>query len=348
MNKYSMLYRPCLYNFYGWFPKNIVDTLSNFSFTDPLTIAVGTFGFNTDVTYDLLEDTIHLIIVDCSHHPWQHFPIPDKFCDIPVIGLTGFYDTCTTKVSHEWQYFYYPFYFAGPSCIDEYQSNFSSSSNVKKFKFSCLNRSPKSERIWFYTQLFKQNFYNDSITSFFNNYPYDSPQVDLFDLDYDTKEYFNKYISPLLPICLDTDCENYFTSEIYHNHPAYTDTYINIISEHSYQDKFLSEKSVKPIVSEQLYLMAGPAGAVKKLEQLGFDTYKDIIDHTYYDNEDNWQSRLNKMLEVAADLSKQNLEKINKETYVRRANNHKYFFSQDFQNIIFNPIIECINQKLKI
>jgi hypothetical protein len=334
---------PAIYRTRGFFPDDIAVILENFKFPKQLKIAHGGFGVNPP-----FEKNTNLIIVDCTHHPWLHPPIPKLYENIPVLGLTGLYNKSDTKiVPQDENYIYYSYHFGYTSFLPN-KDIVINNDLPRPYNFSCLNRSPKIERVWFYTQLFQQNFYKNSITSFYNEFPYGG-NIRFDDLDEDTATFFKDCVLHLLPICIQSEKNIYikhgknYNEEVYHDHPAFNDAYVNIISEHSYTEKIITEKTIKPIAAQQLFLMAGPQFAIKELKNLGFDVFEDIIDHDYYDNEEHYKIRLLKMLEIAADLNNQNLKLIFEKTKQRREQNKNYLFGQELRYKIFSPIIEFIN-----
>lgn len=300
-------------------------------------------------------------VIDGSHHPYDTPGVwpDDQLIPRPWVRTCGFYD-CSEK---DWVYI--PFYFAQANCLPHHlefytRTHVHFTKEVKDYKFSCINRIPKLERIWFYSKLHQRPFYKDTIATFQNKHPdYDSKTLFIEGFDYDvegaspetyyrridneTATYFKNVIHKTLPHTteFDTDKNQVFLDRTI-NHPAFNNAYVNIISEHLYDKTFLSEKTVKPLASAQLFLMAGPRGAVKHLEDMGFDTYRDYIDHDHYDHEADWQTRLQKMLDVAEDLSDQDLHAINNETITRRERNREYLFSFEFRNVIFSQLNDWI------
>jgi hypothetical protein len=65
---------------------------------------------------------------------------------------------------------------------------------------------------------------------------------------------------------------------------GHTDAYCNLVMEHSMEIEIISEKSFKPFIAEQIPVYCAQNGAVQFIEQLGFDTFKDLINHSSYDN----------------------------------------------------------------
>jgi hypothetical protein len=113
-------------------------------------------------------------------------------------------------------------------------------------------------------------------------------------------------------------------------HPAYTDSYINLVTETDMSNAFVTEKTWKPVASAQLFLIVGHKNAIEHLRDMGVDTFDDIVDHNYYDSEPDWQQRIQKIHRVLDDLLIQDLESIYKDTEQRRTSNSKKFFNGEF------------------
>lgn len=72
---------------------------------------------------------------------------------------------------------------------------------------------------------------------------------------------------------------------------VHSDCLFNITTEtyysncwNNYSEMFITEKTWKPIVAKQIFVIIGPKGILKKLQDLGFKTFGDYIDESY-DNE---------------------------------------------------------------
>jgi hypothetical protein len=125
--------------------------------------------------------------------------------------------------------------------------------------------------------------------------------------------------------------------------PANTDSYIHLVTETTVKPKiFLSEKTWKPIASEQLFLVFGNVGIISYLRDQGVDVFDDLIDHSY-DNEQNWENRLIMIHEQLRKLINMDLEFIYKDTEQRRRNNQQKFFMGEFDKKFYQTIMECIN-----
>lgn len=96
-------------------------------------------------------------------------------------------------------------------------------------------------------------------------------------------------IKNLVPYQLDThhldinDLPNFFTVT---NYPRqfYENSYLHIVTETKFENAktpFFSEKTWRPILNLQPFIMMGNTGSLEKLHELGFKTFSPFIDETY-------------------------------------------------------------------
>ena len=317
-------------------------------------------GFNAEPKTLDINDDYDFLIFDHSHHPLDSkFVLEDtQFGNIHYSEIsrriallhgnfTEYNQECDNRV-------YFPYYFAEvfQLTLNYRRADILYTRNDKTYDFSCLNRNPKTERMWFYTYLHQQPFFKNTLSSFYPTWTTgEASQVAELEWycgnDENVCQYYIENILPTLPCGIAQDLDEYsrdpgfFTRDI--NHPAFSDSYINIISEHLYDVPFLSEKTVKPLAAAQLFLMAGPQYAIRHLEDLGFDVFRDIIDHNYYDREPDAKQRLLKMLRVANKLFYENIPEIYRNTFHRREQNRTHLFSESFKSRIFRPLNSWMN-----
>jgi hypothetical protein len=272
------------------------------------------FGSDSGVinmTYDLLEQAgVNFIVI--SHCPSDHLKRPNLY--------------------------YYPwFYYDTMTNIQ--LGNVDSSCN-RKYSLSCLNGLPKIHRIQNYILLKKKSYFADCCTSFYSigNREWYSRSDDQ-SLD-STVEHEWNLLSLTLPV---------FDARVWRNadHPAFTDSYVNLVTESGIQEKlFISEKTWKPIAHAQLFLILGNPGTVEHLRNSGVDTFDDIIDHKYYDHEPDWKVRIDKIHLVLDSLLSQDLEQLYHQTQTRRELNRQRFHSGDFdKNQYHNLLVSKIQER---
>jgi len=90
-------------------------------------------------------------------------------------------------------------------------------------------------------------------------------------------------------------------------------TFVNIVTETLFDNDsvFISEKLYKPILCCQPFIVVGSPNYLKKLRELGFETFSDIWDESY-DEEENTTERFAKIVDTLEDIAswdphKQNL-----------------------------------------
>lgn len=202
--------------------------------------------------------------------------------------------------------------------------------SARTYKVSCLGGNARSHRIYNYLQFKNKPYAQESLVSMYKT---TKTRQDDVDLDEETWSQWNTIKDSL---------ESWHNTWLpMDNHPAWFDTYINIIGESTVCDRiFLSEKTWKPIASGQLFVMFGNPGSIAHLRDLGVDVFDDIINHKYYDTEPNWKIRLEKLYAVVDSLINQDLSAIYTQTQERRLNNKQNFLAGNFDRQYYNQIMD--------
>lgn len=207
----------------------------------------------------------------------------------------------------------------------------------RDYYVSCLNRRPLNHRAYLIAKLYNQGFVNNkNYITFYNRNPYTNDLITEHDyyiqqLPELTKKEFIDLI-PLLPFNHDLNYSG--QNDVSFNHDAYSNSYLNIVTESEVECRWFSEKVMKPLATGQLFLLAAGQQAVNDLRELGFDVFDDIIDHSRYDSLANWTDRLDTIISMLHEYQNLNWKEIYKETLIRRQKNIHYFFSESFQNKI--------------
>ena len=197
----------------------------------------------------------------------------------------------------------------------------------------CLNGNPRTHRIAHFYALKKRFSEQQMHVSMFQTSF--EPVGDPVHLHEEEKQYYES-VKNLLPVR-----QNIVSNSV--QLPALTDAYLHIISETTVRDRiFLTEKTWKPIVAGQIFLMFGNPGSVAYLRSVGVDCFDDIIDHDRYDHLPDWRDRMHEIHNIIADLQHENWAQIYQSTHTRRLNNQTRFFSGDFQHIYHNYRIESL------
>lgn len=215
---------------------------------------------------------------------------------------------------------FYPhwYHWAKQNWPEIYRSNIAS--DRKTHKISCLNNSARPHRILNWLEL-KDN--QDILWSIHNDPAELAHDMELTDLEW--QDWDSLRIK--LPARTHNNRGTRVDADILHE--AYTDSYVNFVTESTTCDKiFITEKTWKPIASGQLFVILGNQGIVKHLRDHGIDCFDDIIDHSYDAVEDP-RERLFKLHESVNKLLKQDLYNINLLTKQRRTKNAELFWSNE-------------------
>ena len=209
--------------------------------------------------------------------------------------------------------------------------NISALTDNRHYKISCLNRNPRPHRILNFLLLKNKKYFNDILFTF-QNADQGADRSDDIILPVQLKKEWEQ-IRQTLP--------SFFTSENI-KHCAYTDSYINFVTETTVTEGlFITEKTWKPVASEQLFVVYGNKGIIHHLRDIGVDVFDDIIDHDYYDNESDPQERLIRIHSIIESLIEQDLNQIFATTKTRRKQNRINFL----QGIFVKNYLDLVERK---
>tara|TARA_Y100001949_G_scaffold165653_1_gene161590 strand:+ start:2342 stop:3517 length:1176 start_codon:yes stop_codon:yes gene_type:complete len=142
----------------------------------------------------------------------------------------------------------------------------------KSKDYICLNGKAKPHRRYMIQKLLENNLADNGLLSY---------------VCYDG-------VDPLQgPIYLDQNETQIRRNDRYMNPGVYNNSWINIVTEafpHVEQDMFITEKTFKPMLQLQPFMVLGNRGTLKRLKQYGYRTFDQIWDESY-DDLPTWQQR---------------------------------------------------------
>jgi hypothetical protein len=219
---------------------------------------------------------VDFLLVHCSDHPYNLpiFATNKKYLIVDAIfNSTNYWPSALLWSS----------FLANNENIDFVSS--------RKYTACCVNRRPALHRIyntiklWDYNRdKFKYVWYH--INHLNGPIPDDNDILNL--LGHDDFDHF-KHIDQSSPLFYPRS-EFILSSSL----DDYQDSYFNIVSEARLEEKYITEKIIKPIRAGQLFLAQAPVGTIAFLRKIGFDVYDDYLDHGY-DQIDNWIERTNQV-----------------------------------------------------
>jgi len=167
--------------------------------------------------------------------------------------------------------------------------------NSRPYLFTILNRTHKWWRATVMADLQRTNILESSLWSYNTNVtvgddPADNPiQVDTLELGPQIEQFLQQG-----PYTCDSLTADQHNDHHLHVPEHYTQSYCHVVLEtHFDADQsggtFLTEKTFKPIKHGQPFVIAGPAGSLQALRDLGYRTFDHAIDNTYDLIQDNTQ-----------------------------------------------------------
>ncbi len=172
----------------------------------------------------------------------------------------------------------------------------------RQYGFSCLNRNPTFHRLILYTMLKQAGLLDQFVYSYYDRCPYQGFKMTAHHYrnikNFVSQELYSQCIESLGDFPLAWGYEQQGINDHTINHPAYQDSWCNIVTETSAVFSFTSEKIWKPIAAGQLFLIAGAPGTASWLKELGFYTFDDSYDLKY-----NIQTRLEMIVDCVREHS---------------------------------------------
>jgi len=209
--------------------------------------------------------------------------------------------------------------------------------------FSCLNRNPSFHRLILYTKIKQRGLLDQFIYSFYDRCPYQGHKVTAQRYrglsDFIGEGEANLCLKNLQDFPLSWAGETLGNNDHTINHPAYQDTWCNIVTETSAVISFTSEKIWKPIAAGQLFLVAGAPNTTAWLRNLGFHIFDD-----YYDGKISLSSRF----DLLVDVIEQHRTDTRDWWYQNRyqiEHNYYLFHSGNVEKKLLEPAISQLNHK---
>lgn len=202
--------------------------------------------------------------------------------------------------------------------------NFIFDHTVKLYDFLYLNKIKRQHRVNLFNKIVSKNILSNSLFSFTDMQPpYRLP-----------KEYELPWLrGESYPSTHGNEDQDIFEK-------PYNVSSINIVSEtnNNNEETFITEKSWKPIIAGQIFVIHGNYRTLAKLKELGFQTFDCIFDESY-DNELDPNKRIKKIVELLTKLKSSKFLDLYANTKIIRDHNQKLFWNKQ-------KLSEIINQRV--
>lgn len=222
-------------------------------------------------------------------------------------------------------------------------------------KFTALVRTHKWWRATTMARLWRDGYHTQGYFSYnteidINDDPNDNPiSVDTY---YNLRKHTQDFLKsgPFTADDLNSVQHNTYSTTVREH---FSDSYLNVILEthlnvDSTNGTFLTEKTFKPIKHCQPFIMFAPYGSIKKLQEMGYQTFDHVIDHSYDNIGDN-NKRWNAVYQEFQRLIHQDLDKLYRDCRNDLIHNQQLFLSpkESRLNILLEKILNYARNQSK-
>ena len=148
-----------------------------------------------------------------------------------------------------------------------------------------------------------------------------------------------------LPLIIDDDRNHANDSHSINFWDQATESFCHVVTETVYDSTriHLTEKTFKPIVLEQPFLLVAPRGSLEYLRSYGFQTFGDLWDENYDHASD--QDRINAIADVCAEINAWTPSQLKDAQYHADAivKHNKRWFYGGFQDLLWQELTGMIN-----
>jgi len=313
------------------------------------------------------QKNIQYILIDCTMNPeiidrvynskvptrWQCLQDLNEICK--TYYITSDYTYYYNK--HAWIQFFPAFLWTiGSRQVDENFTNLPSrkykttydTELIKNKGIMCLNRNLTWHRLYFFSLLAEQSWFDKITYSFLNKIENRLDAVCI-------KEFLNaqeseriKSLDHLLPIAVESERSvskeqipiMWFEGASSVVTPEYKDHAINLVTETSMTEGIiLTEKSCKPFMAYQIPVIVGPVGANQFLHDIGLDMFEDIVPWRTWDSLTDHKLKMQKIVVWLGQLlsesnSAQHILSIHQQCHTRLIKNKQRFHSPEFLDLL--------------
>ena len=121
-------------------------------------------------------------------------------------------------------------------------------------------------------------------------------------------------------------------------------TLVHVVTETVYKGhkNHLTEKTFKPIVLQQPFIIVGNRGSLQYLKRYGFQTFSDAWDESYDDADD--ATRVKKIAALLTELEHADREYLYELCLPAIKHNYDWFYSGGFERVLWDELVAMVNQ----
>jgi hypothetical protein len=205
------------------------------------------------------------------------------------------------------------------------------SATPRRYSIASLGGKSRYHRIEDYVKLREKPYFDKLLVAMNNNFDLEECKLET-QIEFWNDDIIKKFQSLLLTGELNQG--PYQDHSI--QHPAYTDSYINYVTETSIRTReiYQSEKTFKPFMSGQFGIWLSNPGHVEFLRAIGLDVFDDVFDGHAYDRESNLNQRIDQIHHLIDRIMTVDLQQIFHDTVARRQANIDQFYSTELEELL--------------
>jgi hypothetical protein len=283
-----------------------------------------------DIHMSLFEDTVRRNKdLNYGNGPLHKAIITSEYCSEDVVFL---------EKEYGWKSYYY--FFHGWAALDWYRGyhrTFLHQPKNIQYTFLCPNNivgGKRSHRLELFDELAKRNLLNTNLVSMPAVCPYEGITV---------KDYINSDVK--LPLVIDSFDNHANNSHQITLWKQASESLIQVVTETVFlgDKNHLTEKTFKPIVMQQPFVIAGCKGSLEYLRKYGFETFSSVWDESYDTLPDD--QRIAAIGNLLQELEHSNCrEWLSEQCAPIVEHNFNHFYGGAFEKILWEEITDMLEQ----
>lgn len=214
-----------------------------------------------------------------------------------------------------------------------------------RYTFLCPNNiigGCRRHRLELLSELVDRELVYNNLVSFPDRCPYENKSVTELCHEYDID-----MAAVDLPLKIDHGADYHSGSHQIDMWSLASQSLLHVVTETVYNGRkqHLTEKTFKPIVMQQPFVLVSCRGSLEYLRRYGFKTFNDVWDESYDDASDELRIlKIGKLLSDLHNLSSKEKQQLQKHLMPIVKHNYNWFYSNEYQSLLWEELTTMVNQ----
>lgn len=257
------------------------------------------------------ESYVQGVIYDELNEIISSLDIPKNRCHVVLSNLAYNQFESDNFIAHNIDY--WTIHILHKAYSDSNAFDYQAHSEMRNKKALCLNRRDREHRRYILAYLYANGYDTDTYISNLSNHDTAIEYPRWANKDQFLQDIFYNRCGP---VHLDATSEVAISNIIDINQDLVHDSYVHLVNETSFNNSvsneqlytkllFITEKTLKPILYKQLFIVVGNPGTLRHLHRLGVQTFPELFDESYDDEHDpnKRMSTIQKNLDILFSMS---------------------------------------------